>query len=132
MVHEIGVLQCTCDDIFGMISLLPNFHQSYLMFLKLNIHQKNTKMTPNTTFTTLVAKISIQNKVYVHFTRICVHGLIFCTQEAFVVLFLCPIFFCPAIRSRGSRMTGTHMGKFSKVELIGSGLYQLFVNLKCS
>ena len=40
MVHEIGVLKCTCDDIFGMISPLPTFHQPYLMSLTSNIHQK--------------------------------------------------------------------------------------------
>ena len=40
MVHEIGVLQCRCDDIFGMISPLP-----YLMSLTSNIHQKYITMT---------------------------------------------------------------------------------------
>lgn len=80
--------------IFGMISPLSTFHQSYLTFLLLNIHQKYIPMTPITISTTPVPKTSIQNTIPVHYTLICVHGLIFC-KEAQLTHFLCPTFLSP-------------------------------------
>jgi len=95
MVHEIGVLQCACDDIFGMISPLPTFNQPYHTPLASYIHQKYITMTPTTSSTTHTPTIPIQNKSPMHYTFICVHGPIFCTHEAYLARFLCPIFLCP-------------------------------------